>query len=293
MNVLPLEGRVVFRLVMPPAWSTTGHRRCRRCAMAGREDTVGRAGRHFVQCPHGIRRPATCHDEVRDALVAILDAALPQAMVVAERPGIGGHRAIDEWMRDRARRADGTLRLQHRPDIVLLGLDGPGTFTIIDVKTFDPAGPTWVERSHTDTTPRAAHVALEHRTLRQYFGPAGTLPDGDPLRGRLRVCTFALSTFGAFGQPALDLLRDVGRRSADRLPAALSDDSTWAACELGPYARMRLSLALRRALAHSLSDAACSEAEAHELRHRGAPAYDPRHTLDGGLGLPAEEEEDA
>ena len=157
------------------------------------------------------------------------------------------------------------------------------------MKTFDPAGPTWVARSHTDTTPRAAHIVHEReRTPRQYFGSAGRLIDADPLRGRIRLCTFALSTFGAFGQQALDLLRDVGRRVADRLPAALSDDSTWAACELGPYARMRLSLTLRRALAMSLREAACGGPEAHGLRGRGAPAYDPRHTLDGEQGLPAE-----
>ena len=252
--------------------------------MAGREDTVGRAGRHFVQCPHGIRRPATCHDEVRDALVAILDAALPQGMVLAERPGHGGHGGIDRWWDEH-----GDGRLLHRPDIVLCGLDGPTTFTLIDVKTFDPAGPTWVARSHTDTTPRAAHVAWEsERAPRQYFGAAGRLIDADPMRGRMRLCTFALSTFGAFGQQALDLLRDVGRRVADRLPAALSDDSTWAACQLGPYARTRLSLTLRRALATSLREAACGEAEAHGLRGRGAPAYDPRHTLDGGQEPPAD-----
>ena len=55
---------------------------------------------------------------------------------------------------------------------------------------------------------------------------------------------------------------------------------------LAPAAR--LSLTLRRALAMSLREAACSEAEAHGLHGRGAPAYDPRHTLDGEQGLPAE-----
>ena len=97
--------------------------------------------------------------------------------------------------------------------------------------------------------------------------------------------------FGLFGEQALELLQDVGRRHADRLPGALAEESTWAAAQLGPYARMRVSLAVRRALARSLRDAACSEAEAAVLRGRGGgPPVDPRQTLDGGLGLPVEDE---
>ena len=36
--------------------------------------------------------------------------------------------------------------LPHIPDIVLEGFDGPGTFTLVEVKTFDPAGDTHIER---------------------------------------------------------------------------------------------------------------------------------------------------
>ena len=95
------------------------------------------------------------------------------------------------------------------------------------------------------------------------------------------------------GSSRVELLQDVGRRHADRLPGALAEESTWAAAQLGPYARMRVSLAVRRALARSLRDSACTEAQAALLRAAGGggPPIDPRQTLDGGLGLPAEDDE--
>jgi hypothetical protein len=40
--------------------------------------------------------------------------------------------------------------------------------------------------------------------------------------------------FGSFGEQALELLQDFGRRHADRLPGALAEESTWAAAQLGP-----------------------------------------------------------
>lgn len=51
---------------------------------------------------------------------------------------------------------------------------------------------------------------------------------------------------------------------------SLSDDASWAAFEFAPYARMRLSLAIRRALARALRETACTDAEAAALRGRGA-----------------------
>ena len=167
----------------------------------------------------------------------------------------------------------------------------PGTFTLIDVKTFDPGGATWIRTHHTDTVARAAHEELERvRTPRAYFGPSRALDASDPLRSHTRLVTFALSTFGCFGRPALDLLRDMGRRTGGALPASLADDSSWAAFEFAPYARMRLSLALRRALAASLRDTACTDAEAEALRGTGGPPSDPSRTFDGGLGEPAADE---
>ena len=268
-------------LVLPPHMRLARH--CRRCASAlpPRDDSLGDDGRHFVRCPYWGR--TTCHDPARDALVALLDAVLGERYVVAERPG--DRRAIDEWWE-----RYGRGRLLHRPDIVLIDFDGPRTFTLIDVKTFDPCGATWVTRSHTDTTPRAAHHELERRqTPRSYFGPTGSLDPTDPLRPFVRLVTFSLSTFGSFGQPALDLLRDVGRRLGGHLPALLSDDASWAAFEFAPYARMRLSLAIRRALARSLRETACTDAEAAALRGRGAPPSDPSASLDAG---PADDSDD-
>ena len=149
--------------------------------------------------------------------------------------------------------------------------------------TFDVSGRTWCSRFHTDTTPRAAHHELERRrTPRDYFGATGSLDPTDPLRPYVRLVTFSLSTFGSFGQPALDLLRDVGRRTSGHLPFAFADDASWAAYEFAPYARMRLSLALRRALAFSLRETACTDAEAAALRGRGAPPSDPSRSFDGG-----------
>ena len=161
-------------------------------------------------------------------------------------------------------------------------------FTLIDVKTFDPAGATWVARSHTDRVPRAAHVVLEReRTPRQYFGPTGAPDPLDvPMCHRLRLVPFTLSTFGAFGQPALDLLHDLGRRVGGHLPASLTDEASWAAFQLTTYARMRLSLALRRGLAQALRVAACSEAVAAARFGEGAPPSDPSRSLDGECGLP-------
>ena len=95
---------------------------------------------------------------------------------------------------------------------------------------------------------------------------------------------------GSFGRPALALLHDLGRVTGGQLPATLADDSSWAAFEFAPYARMRLSLALRRALAMSLRDVACSDAEAEALRGSGAPPSDPSRTFDGELGEPVADE---
>ena len=44
-----------------------------------------------------MRCPGTCHGEALAALVAVLDAALPKGTVLAERPGPGGKKAINEW----------------------------------------------------------------------------------------------------------------------------------------------------------------------------------------------------
>lgn len=41
--------------------------------------------------------------------------------------------------------------LAHTPDLVLHGFDGPRTHTLVEVKTFDPAGHSRIHSSHTVT----------------------------------------------------------------------------------------------------------------------------------------------
>ena len=56
--------------------------------------------------------------------------------------------------------------LTHTPDIVILGLEAPNVYTCIEVKTFDPTGPTHacmiacVHSDHTDTSRLGAHPAV-------------------------------------------------------------------------------------------------------------------------------------
>ena len=109
--------------------------------------------RHFTTCGHGIRLAKTCHDPVVQALIMILDAALGASKVIGERgPGTGGVAAVSQWMQLHP----GVL---HHPDIILSNFDGPGTFTLIDVKTLDVAAATHIAEG-THHTRLAAHVAL-------------------------------------------------------------------------------------------------------------------------------------
>jgi len=39
--------------------------------------------------------------------------------------------------------------LPKQPDIVIADLDGRGSFTLVDIKTLDPAGPTFIARHGT------------------------------------------------------------------------------------------------------------------------------------------------
>jgi hypothetical protein len=50
------------------------------------------------------------------------------------------------------------VRLPHSPDLVLVDFDGRGTFTLIEVKTFDVAGASRIHSSHTDRDRGAAHA---------------------------------------------------------------------------------------------------------------------------------------
>ena len=50
--------------------------------------------------------------------------------------------ALIEWMQGPG------AGLQHSPDLVLTGLDGPGTYRIVEVKTIDVTGPSHIQRHH-------------------------------------------------------------------------------------------------------------------------------------------------
>ena len=54
-------------------------------------------GAPYVQCPHGIRLHTSVHDPTRDALAAVLSAALGPTRVLSESTGPGGHRAMHQW----------------------------------------------------------------------------------------------------------------------------------------------------------------------------------------------------
>ena len=98
--------------------------------------------------------------------------------------------------------------LGHQPDIVLEGFDGGDSYTILEVKTCEPAGDAWIARQHTDTSRGAAHRHLE-RTLApgQY-----TIPAHRPGAPRLRLLTFAVSLRGALGSEAQTFIRQLSAR---------------------------------------------------------------------------------
>ena len=106
------------------------------------------------------------HHPVRDTLAWLLTAVLGERMVIRETPDGGGR--MGSFMRR-------FPRLGHQPDIVLEGFDGRDSYTILEVKTCEPAGDAWIARQHTDTSRGAAHRYLE-QTLApsQYTVPAHT-----------------------------------------------------------------------------------------------------------------------
>jgi hypothetical protein len=227
---------------------------CIACSARAQTSRVLPDGRHFVTCPNGIRCSSTAHHPVRDALVSVCDAVLGPSRVIAERPR--DHRALNDFM------ATTGAGLLHRPDLVLVGLDGPRSHTIVNVKTFDSASDTTIAIRHTDTTRLAHHRHLEDDTPRAYFGPSGAPPDH--LR-RMRVVTFAVSTFAALGPQAQALIARLGALCGRTIPSSLLAETTWAAPLFAPFARQAITLAMRRSLAASLRDCTCSEEVSHRL----------------------------
>ena len=60
--------------------------------------------------------------------------------------------------------------LRRRPDIVIPGPD-PDTWILLDVKTLDSAGDTFISRQHTDRIRGAAHAHVELSSARYEYGP--------------------------------------------------------------------------------------------------------------------------
>ena len=232
-------------------------RYCIQCAEAGRQCRIPLDGRHFVPCPHGIRLGRTASDRVRDALVSLCDSVFGASRVIAERPG--SHTAINHFM------ATAGAGLLHRPDLLIRDLDGPGSYTLIDVKVFDPAGDTHVAVHHSDTTRLAVHSHMERVTPRIYFGPTDSPPD----HLRVRLVTFTLSTFGALGAQSQTFISRLAALTGRVLPAALLDESTWATPLFPSFARQAITLAIRRSLATAIRDSFCSEERSTTLRAHG------------------------
>ena len=51
--------------------------------------------------------------------------------------------------------------LGHQPDIVLEDFDGRDSYTILEIKTCEPAGATYIARRHTDSSRGPAHRYVE------------------------------------------------------------------------------------------------------------------------------------
>ena len=104
--------------------------------------------------PHGLRLHATApHDLTVQTLVPFLDAILGASRVTAERGGLGGQRAVDQWMQGAGAGAC------HAPNIIHRDYDKAGTHLLIDIKTLD-AGPTNDTSLLTTPTVRAFLLTL-------------------------------------------------------------------------------------------------------------------------------------
>ena len=69
--------------------------------------------------------------------------------------------------------------LAHTPDVVVLGLDGPGTYRLIEVKTFDPTGPSYITGASTTATDRDLvhqHIARDSRRGDYHLSRPGAHP---------------------------------------------------------------------------------------------------------------------
>ena len=89
------------------------------------------------------------------------------------------------------------------------------------------------------------HRALEIAGPRDYFGPSRRPPPG----ARMRVATFAISTFGSFGAQAQALIKDIGRRTNLFVPPSLSHETSWATSSITTFLRSALTFQVRKRVA--------------------------------------------
>ena len=244
---------------------------CRTCASATGDSlrSIGPDGRHWISCPHGLRLQRSVHHPVRDTLAWLLTAVLGERMVIRETPDGGGR--MGSFMRR-------FPRLGHQPDIVLEGFDGRDSYTILEVKTCEPAGDAYIARQHTDTSRGAAHRYLEQTLAPSQY----TVPAHQPGAPRLRLLTFAVSVRGALGSEAQTFIRQLSARVAGAVPYRLLDEASWATQGCAPLLRSAITFSARRALAAGIRRSTCSGAEAAYVV-RGCddqPAPDPARCFD-------------
>jgi len=135
---------------------------------------------------------------------------------------------------------EGSSLLKQR-DIVIPDLDDPRSFTLIDVKIFDPAAPTYADSS-AKSSAQHRHRALEAAGPREYFGASRRPPPGS----RMRICTFVVSSFGSLGTQALGLIKDIGRRTNLFAPPALAHETTWATMSITSFLRSAIPFQVRK-----------------------------------------------
>ena len=171
--------------------------------------------------------------------------------------------------------------LPKQPGIVICDLDGPESFTLIDIKVTDSCGPTAVSRLHSDTTRHASHSHISRQSSLDYWGsPQGTPPPGV----RMRLVTFVISAAGAISPDAQGLLAAVSRCSGGSLPSSLYPLSSWSASRLIPYVRQAVTFSVRRHLAACVRDA-YSSAEAAPWLSPAQDALPPVPLLDSSDAL--------
>ena len=233
----PISARAADLLACPPHLL---HKHCLSCSYhtSPALQPLGDDARHFVNCPKGLRLHSTVSDRVRDELAYILERC--NIRVIAERPG--SHQQMSSFM---LREGSSLLK---QPDIIIPDLDGPRSFTLIDVKICDPAAPSYAAASAKSAQHR--HQTLEAAGPREYFGPSRRPPPGS----RMRICTFVVSSFGSLGTQALGLIKDIGRRTNLFVPPALAHETTWATMSITSFLRSAISFQVRKRIAAFLRE---------------------------------------